>query len=282
MRNYLVNRLNNSMEEFVRPISIPSPISGFPVTPRLIEKDMGDRIIVEAHWIDPQSGAFIRKGIVEIRNKKVVQESSGDESVEDILDYAAGDPDYMYKLYRYYGTKGKLSSMESRAAKYIYDRYQEITSEGLGSPHGDDDSEDIFAAIADEIIYDQLRRESWPDAGEMTPELLKRVKSDEKRDRESQGYKPAGRWFGTYRRDDEKYGVPDRKQAAEFYEDLEDEFRARTGYESRGENILQDFLAYGDMEEGEIKNYIYEYDIADPEEKEYIINLIISWAEGNA
>ena len=57
------------MEQFVRPINIPSPISGQPVAPRLIERDHGDRIVVEAHWIDPASGAFIRKGIVEIREK---------------------------------------------------------------------------------------------------------------------------------------------------------------------------------------------------------------------
>ncbi|MGA1049329.1 MAG: hypothetical protein ACO3UU_15090 [Minisyncoccia bacterium] len=58
------------MEQFVRPINIPSPISGQPVVPRLIERDYGDKIVVEAHWIDPASGAFIRKGTVEIRQKK--------------------------------------------------------------------------------------------------------------------------------------------------------------------------------------------------------------------
>lgn len=142
------------MEQFVRPINIPSPISGQPVAPRLIERDHGDRIVVEAHWIDPASGAFIRKGIVEIRDKTVAQESYERESIEDVLINAAGDPDYMYKLYRYYGTKGTLSSMEARAAKYISKRYQEITSDPELRLHGDDDFEDIFSMIADEIEQD--------------------------------------------------------------------------------------------------------------------------------
>ena len=142
------------MEQFVRPINIPSPISGQPVAPRLIERDHGDRIVVEAHWIDPASGAFIRKGIVEIRNKAVVQESFGSESIEDVLINAAGDPDYMYKLYRNYGTKGKLSSMETQAAKYIYRRYEEIASDPEMRLHGDDDFEDILAIIADEVEKD--------------------------------------------------------------------------------------------------------------------------------
>ena len=142
------------MEQFVRPINIPSPISGQPVAPRLIERDHGDRIVVEAHWIDPASGAFIRKGIVEIRNKAVAQESFGSESIEDVLINAAGDPDYMYKLYRNYGTKGTLSSMETRAAKYIYRRYEEISSDPEMRLHGDDDFEDILAIIADEIEKD--------------------------------------------------------------------------------------------------------------------------------
>lgn len=55
----------------VKPIIITSPISGQPVAPRLMERRVGNEIIVEAHWIDPASGAFIRKGVVEI--KKVDQ-----------------------------------------------------------------------------------------------------------------------------------------------------------------------------------------------------------------
>ena len=54
---------------FVRPIKITSPISGQPVIPRIVTLDNGKQIIKEAHWIDPASGAFIRKGIVSIADK---------------------------------------------------------------------------------------------------------------------------------------------------------------------------------------------------------------------
>ena len=57
------------MENFVRPVQIASPISGNPVTPRIIETDMGDHILVEASWTCPSSGVFIRKGTVERRPK---------------------------------------------------------------------------------------------------------------------------------------------------------------------------------------------------------------------
>jgi hypothetical protein len=56
--------------DFVQPIKIVSPISGEPVAPRIITLDRGDKIVKEAHWIDPASGAFIRKGIVSIEDKK--------------------------------------------------------------------------------------------------------------------------------------------------------------------------------------------------------------------
>ena len=54
---------------FVRPIQITSPISGQPVMPKLVTLDNGKQIITEAHWIDPASGAFIRKGIVSVQEK---------------------------------------------------------------------------------------------------------------------------------------------------------------------------------------------------------------------
>jgi hypothetical protein len=52
--------------EIVRPIQIASPISGEPVRPTVSERRYGDKIYVEAKWIDPKSGVFIRKGIVQI------------------------------------------------------------------------------------------------------------------------------------------------------------------------------------------------------------------------
>lgn len=54
---------------FVRPIKITSPISGQPVAPKIVTLDNGKQVVKEAHWIDPASGAFIRKGIVSIEQK---------------------------------------------------------------------------------------------------------------------------------------------------------------------------------------------------------------------
>ena len=51
----------------VEPRIITSPISGQPSVPKIIEKKVGNTIIKEAHWYDPASGAFIRKGVVEVK-----------------------------------------------------------------------------------------------------------------------------------------------------------------------------------------------------------------------
>jgi hypothetical protein len=56
--------------DYVEPKKIISPISGLPVEPRIITNRIGNKIIKEAHWIDPSSGAFIRKGIVSIEEVK--------------------------------------------------------------------------------------------------------------------------------------------------------------------------------------------------------------------
>ena len=56
--------------DFVRPIRITSPISGQSVAPKIVTLDNGKQIVKEAHWIDPASGVFIRKGIVSIENKE--------------------------------------------------------------------------------------------------------------------------------------------------------------------------------------------------------------------
>lgn len=58
------NNINNM--QLVRPIPIQSPISGNMVHPRIHTIQRNGQIITEAHWIDPNSGAFIRKGIVSI------------------------------------------------------------------------------------------------------------------------------------------------------------------------------------------------------------------------
>lgn len=56
--------------DIVRPIKIVSPISGQPVSPRIIQRQNGDKIYEEAVWDDPASGTFIRKGLVRILDAK--------------------------------------------------------------------------------------------------------------------------------------------------------------------------------------------------------------------
>lgn len=54
----------------VEPKRIISPISGLPVEPRIVTTVVGNKQIKEAHWIDPASGAFIRKGLVSVEEIK--------------------------------------------------------------------------------------------------------------------------------------------------------------------------------------------------------------------
>lgn len=57
--------INNFMDR-VEPRIITSPISGQPSVPKIIETKIGKNIVKEAHWYDPASGTFIRKGVVSI------------------------------------------------------------------------------------------------------------------------------------------------------------------------------------------------------------------------
>ena len=50
--------------ETVTPKRIISPISGQYIEPKIVTIRDRHKIITEAHWIDPVSGIFIRKGIV--------------------------------------------------------------------------------------------------------------------------------------------------------------------------------------------------------------------------
>jgi len=59
---------NKYSMDLVRPVKITSPISGQPVAPRIIERIVGNKLYKEAHWIDPSSGTFIRKGVVSIED----------------------------------------------------------------------------------------------------------------------------------------------------------------------------------------------------------------------
>jgi hypothetical protein len=54
--------------DIIEPKIIVSPISGQPVKPRLKTYIREGKEIVEAEYIDPASGAFIRKGVVSIKD----------------------------------------------------------------------------------------------------------------------------------------------------------------------------------------------------------------------
>lgn len=53
--------------DMISPKQIVSPISGEPVKPHLRTYIRAGNEIVEAEYIDPASGAFIRKGIVSVK-----------------------------------------------------------------------------------------------------------------------------------------------------------------------------------------------------------------------
>ena len=54
--------------DLIVPKPIMSPISGQPVRPILKTYIKGDKEITEAHYIDPASGTFIRKGLVSVKD----------------------------------------------------------------------------------------------------------------------------------------------------------------------------------------------------------------------
>lgn len=60
--------------DFITPKPIVSPISGQLVKPRLRTYIREGKEVVEAEYIDPASGTFIRKGIVSI--KDIVKDES--------------------------------------------------------------------------------------------------------------------------------------------------------------------------------------------------------------
>ena len=137
------------MNQFVRPVNIPSPISGQPVAPRLIENDFPDKVVVEAHWIDPQSGAFIRKGIVEIK-EKVSDDFPSPEAIDILLQCCDGEKD-MYDIMNHPET-----GTESEAAKILQGYYDDVV---MNNPrlHPDDDFESIFEIMAQQV-YDDYGR----------------------------------------------------------------------------------------------------------------------------
>jgi hypothetical protein len=54
--------------DFVDPRPMQSPISGQTIRPVLKTFIRGNQEIVEAHYIDPASGAFVHKGVVSIKD----------------------------------------------------------------------------------------------------------------------------------------------------------------------------------------------------------------------
>lgn len=137
------------MNQFVRPVNIPSPISGQPVAPRIIENDFPDKVVVEAHWIDPQSGAFIRKGIVEIR-EKVSDDFPSPEAIDILLQCCDGEKD-MYDVMNHPETE-----TEREAAEILQRYYDDVV---MNNPrlHPDDDFENIFEIMAQQV-YDDYGR----------------------------------------------------------------------------------------------------------------------------
>jgi hypothetical protein len=143
------------MNQFVRPVNIPSPISGQPVAPRLIENDLPDKVVVEAHWIDPQSGAFIRKGIVEIREKSQINESLNDfpspeatspEAIDILLQCCDGEKD-MYDV-----MNDPETEAEKEAAKILKWYYNDVSIER--QLHPKDRFEEIFEIVARRVFDD--------------------------------------------------------------------------------------------------------------------------------
>lgn len=55
---------------YVQPKIITSPHSGSPVRPKITTRESDGKIYTEAHWICPDSGRFIQKGVVKIEDKK--------------------------------------------------------------------------------------------------------------------------------------------------------------------------------------------------------------------
>lgn len=54
----------------VTPQRIISPITGRSIAPKIVERASGDKILVEAHWIDHDSGSFLKRGIVKVLDAK--------------------------------------------------------------------------------------------------------------------------------------------------------------------------------------------------------------------
>lgn len=55
---------------YVQPIVITSPYSGSPIRPQIRTRESNNKVYTEAYWICPDSGQFVKKGVVSIEDKK--------------------------------------------------------------------------------------------------------------------------------------------------------------------------------------------------------------------
>lgn len=154
------------MSNFVRPISIASP-SGHSVQPRLITQDHGDKVVTEAQWLDPTTGQIFKKGIVSIDGKESVNnsavvEESCDPDVEKVLLAGATGKLDLYDIMNH-----PKNDVEKKASEYLYKMYERIS---INRPdlHPDDDFEDYFEIMAQEIWDDYGSDQAWDDRPNLT------------------------------------------------------------------------------------------------------------------
>ena len=60
--------INNGMN-YVRPINIRSPFTGELGRPKIVTTERDHKIYTEAHWYCPNSGQFIKKGLIKVEDK---------------------------------------------------------------------------------------------------------------------------------------------------------------------------------------------------------------------
>ena len=70
------------MMNFVQPRKIPSP-TGHMVEPKIVNKKVGTKTIVEAHWIDPANGVPFHRGVVEIIDNAPIEEKMSISTADD-------------------------------------------------------------------------------------------------------------------------------------------------------------------------------------------------------
>lgn len=54
----------------VQPVVITSPFSGSPIRPQIRTRASEGKVYTEAHWYCPDSGRFVKKGVIKIEDQK--------------------------------------------------------------------------------------------------------------------------------------------------------------------------------------------------------------------